>query len=157
MKRYALGFMVMLTAVVLAGCGGQSDTETEYTIAVIPKGLGHQFWNTVRAGAEAAGEEFSAEILWNGPAKETEIAKQMNIMQDMVVRKVDAIVMAACDENALIDTVHGAIDAGIPVVTIDSGIKSDRPVSFVATDNIAGARAAADALAALGCPAKGLT
>jgi ribose transport system substrate-binding protein len=111
--------------------------------------VGHQFWLTVRSGADAAGEEFNANIVWNGPDKETEIAKQINIVQDMISRRVDAIVMAACDENALVDAVHQALDAGIPVVTIDSGVKSDRPLSFIATDNLHAARLAADELARL--------
>ncbi|GMW00082.1 MAG: D-ribose ABC transporter substrate-binding protein [Candidatus Hydrogenedentota bacterium] len=118
-------------------------------IAVVPKGLGHQFWNTVKAGAEAAGKEFDAQIIWNGPAKETEVVKQINIIQDMVSKKVDGIVMAACDENALIDVIDSAMAAGIPVATIDSGVKSDNPLTFVATDNIEGAKAAARELAAL--------
>ncbi len=143
MQRIAALLAIVLLAV---GC---SSKQSDYTIAVIPKGLGHQFWKTVKSGADAAGKEFNAEILWNGPAKETEVAKQINIVQDMMNRGVDAIVMAACDENALIDTIQKAIDSGITVVTIDSGVKSDLPVSFVATDNIAGAVAAADALSEL--------
>lgn len=137
-----------LLAVTLLAIGCSSD-ESDYTIAVIPKGLGHQFWNTVRSGADAAGKDFNAKILWNGPAKETQVAKQINIVQDMISRDVDAIVMAACDEIALIDTIQLAMDAGITVVTIDSGVKSDLPISFVATDNIAGAMAAADTLSEL--------
>lgn len=118
-------------------------------IAVIPKGLAHQFWLTVKAGAEAAGAEAGAEIVWQGPAKETEVAKQIGIVQDMMSRGVDAICLAACDENALVQTVQQATDRKIPVVTLDSGVKSDLPVSFVATDNIAGAKMAADTLAEL--------
>jgi ribose transport system substrate-binding protein len=118
-------------------------------IAVIPKGLAHQFWLTIKAGAEAAAAEGGAEIIWQGPAKETEVEKQINIVQDMITSKVDAIVLAACDEQALIPTVQQAVDAGIPVVTIDSGVKSDLPASFVATDNVAGAKMAADTLADL--------
>jgi ribose transport system substrate-binding protein len=67
----------------------------------------------------------------------------------MISSKVNAIVMAACDENALIGVVQKAIDGGIPVVTIDSGIKSDIAVSFVATDNVAAGRTAAKELARL--------
>lgn len=133
-----------------SGDGASADaSDHKYTIAVVPKGLGHQFWTTVKAGADAAGAEFDAEILWNGPPKETEIAEQIDILQDMLSRGVDGIVMAACDENALVETIDKAMDAGVPVVTIDSGVKSDRPVSFIATNNIAGAKAAADALAGL--------
>ncbi|MBI2434634.1 MAG: ABC transporter substrate-binding protein, partial [Candidatus Hydrogenedentes bacterium] len=127
----------------------QAPASAPLEIAVIPKGLAHQFWLTVKAGAEAAGKELGAEIIWQGPAKETEIAKQINIVEDMISREVDAIVLAACDENALIQKVQQALDAKIPVVTMDSGVKSDLPFSFVATDNVAGARLAADTLAGL--------
>ena len=97
----------------------------------------------------------NADIIWQGPAKETEIEKQISIIDDMITRGVDGIVMAACDENALIPTLDKAIAAGIKVVTIDSGVKSDAPLSFVATDNVAAAKAAADALAKLiGGPGK---
>ena len=152
MKKFLL---IMLAASACAGCGspaedgGASGGSPRYTIAVVPKGLGHQFWITVKAGADAAGAEFNAKIIWNGPAKETQIAKQIDIMHDMISRNVDAIVMAACDENALIDVIQRAVDAGIPVITIDSGVKSDLPVTFIATDNIKGAKLAADALAEL--------
>ncbi|HOZ49343.1 MAG TPA: ABC transporter substrate-binding protein [Candidatus Hydrogenedentes bacterium] len=158
-------WLVLMITVVAVGCGapkqdsgtsGGTAPETaakaaddELVIAVVPKGLAHQFWLTVKAGAEAAGAEFGAEILWQGPAKETEVDKQINIIEDMIGRNVDAIVMAACDENALVDVIQEAIDAGIPVVTIDSGVQSDIPVSFVATDNIEGAKAAARELARL--------
>lgn len=118
-------------------------------IAVIPKGLAHQFWLTVKAGAEAGGKEAGYEIVWQGPAKETEVAKQIGIVQDMISRRVSAIVMAACDSKALVPAIEQALNAKIPVITIDSGVDSDLPLSFVATDNIAGAKAAADALAGL--------
>jgi ribose transport system substrate-binding protein len=57
--------------------------------------------------------------------------------------------MAACDSRALVPTVARAVEKGIPVITIDSGVDSDLPLTFVATDNVAGARAAADELAKL--------
>lgn len=112
----------------------------------MPKGLAHQFWLTVKAGADAAGTDLGADIVWQGPAKETEIEKQISIINDMITRGVDGLVMAACDENALIPTIEKAQAAGIKVITIDSGVKSDLPLSFVATDNVAAARTAADTL-----------
>lgn len=154
---------------VMAGCGGSKPQEAapasapeaaspvpapapageRKEIAVIPKGLAHQFWLTVKAGAEAGGAEFGYDIVWQGPEKETLVAKQISIVQDMISRKVAAIVMAACDANALVPTIQQALDAKIPVITIDSGVNSELPLSFVATDNIAGAKAAADTLSKL--------
>lgn len=121
----------------------------QYEIAVVPKSTSHDFWMTVKAGADAAGEEFGAEILWKGPAQETDIAGQVNILQDFITQKVDAIVMAACDSRGLVETVKRAEAASIPVVTVDSGIDPDVSRCFVATDNIAGAKIAAKTLAEL--------
>ncbi len=163
MTTIAMGLGLLL----VAGCGGpaeQASTNSDskeampaeeaadvatLRIAVIPKGLAHQFWLTIKAGAEAAAEEAGAEILWQGPHKETEVEKQINIVQDMINSGVDGLVLAACDENALIPMVQKATDAGIPVITIDSGVASDLPLSFVATDNVAGAEMAANTLADL--------
>ena len=170
MKKLLPLFCGMAIALALTGCGGSTpqpaapadkptDTAAAPTpappppgkkeIALIPTGRAHQFWLTVKAGADAGGAEFGYDILWQGPAKETEVAKQIAIVQDMISRKVAAIVMAACDAEALVPTIQQALDAKIPVITIDSGVNSDLPLSFVATDNIAGAKAAADALSTL--------
>lgn len=157
--RCLAGCLPVIILAVAAGCGGSSppaqtperaDTDaTPLEIAVIPKALSHQFWLTVKAGAEAAGRDLGVRIIWQGPARETEITQQINIVQDMITRRVDGIVLAACDENALVGVVGQAESAGIPVVIVDSDVNSDLPRSLVATDNIAGATTAAQVLAEL--------
>lgn len=158
MKRTGIACMALaITIAFLAGCGGQNAAPDQAAatksgrieIAVIPKGLAHQFWLTVKDGAEAAGKELDAQIIWQGPSKETEIEKQINIVRDMMNRRVSALVLAACDENALVQPIQRAMSMKIPVITIDSGVQSDLPLSFVATDNIAAARLAAEVLAKL--------
>ncbi|MFA6239449.1 MAG: ABC transporter substrate-binding protein [Candidatus Hydrogenedentales bacterium] len=121
----------------------------DLSFAVVPKGLTHQFWLTVKKGAETAAAERQVKITWLGPEKETDVVKQINIIEDMIGSGVNGIVMAACDQDALVDVVKRASDKGITVVTIDSGVNSEIPVSFVATDNTAGAAAAAKELARL--------
>lgn len=167
MRALAIALIAALV-VVLSGCppkggppepagpstGGETSppagpTGEAYRIAVVPKGTTHTFWRTVQAGAVKAGEELNAEILWNGPAKETDRAGQIAIIEDFISAKVDALVMAACDAKALVPTVQQALKAGIPVITIDSGIASDDALSFVATDNVKGAEQAGDELAKL--------
>lgn len=140
---------LVLAAAIAAGLSGCSRKEDRLRIAVVPKGTTQTFWLAVKGGAEAAGKKHGARIIWKGPAKETDIAGQKDILENFINQKVDAIVMAACDENALVQTVEQADRAGIPVVTIDSGVKSDVPQSFIATDNIQGARQAARELARL--------
>lgn len=118
-------------------------------ILVSPKGLVHSFWLTVKAGAVKAGEDFDAGIIWKGPSVETDIATQIAIIEDYINKKIDAIVMAACDAKGMVPVIERAHVAGIPVVTIDSGVESDVPYSFIATDNIAAAKKAANALSEL--------
>ena len=125
------------------------QTGGKLRFAVVPKGLTHQFWLTVKAGADAAGKDLNVDINWIGPEKETEVVKQINLIEDQIGAGVNAIVMAACDQDALIDVIKKALDKKIPVVTIDSGVNSDLPYSFIATDNVAGAADAARALAKL--------
>ncbi len=117
-------------------------------IAVVPKGTAHSFWKAVEAGAKAAGKEFGCEILWKGPETETQVDRQIEIIRNFVTQKVDAIVMAACDASALVPELKKAKEAGITIVTIDSGIDDETiPVSFVATDNVAAAKQAGELLA----------
>ncbi len=139
--------MALLSAILLMSCSQQQSSKRE--ILVSPKGLVHSFWLSVKDGAEKAGEEFDVEIIWKGPSVETDIATQISIVEDYINKRVDAIVLAACDANALVSVIKKADAAGIPVITIDSGVNSDIPKSFVATDNVLAAEKAADALAEL--------
>jgi ribose transport system substrate-binding protein len=118
-------------------------------IAVVPKSVSSDFWLTVQAGADQAGKELGAQILWKGTPTETDIPEQVDILNDFTTQKVDAIVFAASDSKALVPPVERANNAGIPVIAIDSGIDPDITRSFIATDNVAGARKAADALCKL--------
>lgn len=129
----AAGFVV--AGVVLKGRG---DDET-LRIAVIPKGTTHDFWNAVLAGARrAAEEEGGVEITWTGPEREGDRERQIQIVEDFVVKRASGIVLAPGDSRALVPVVERAAEAGIPVVIIDSGIDSERITSFVATDNYQG-------------------
>ncbi len=163
-RKQACIALVALGAIGLAGCpkpeatranqtgptsSGGPAASGKMTIAVIPKGTENQFWQSIKAGADAAGKEENCEIKWDGPNPENDITAQVNIVRNMVTSKVNGIVIAACDKTALQAPIKDAIAAGIPVVTIDSGISSDEPVSYIATDNIKGGEAAADSLAKL--------
>lgn len=131
---------------VTPGPGGSGP---RMTIAVIPKGTENQFWQSIKAGADAAGKEENCEIKWDGPNPENDITAQVNIVNTMVNNKVNGIVIAACDKTALVAPIKKAMAAGIPVVTVDSGISTEDPVSYIATDNLNGGKEAAIALAKL--------
>ncbi len=107
------------------------------TIAVIPKATSHLFWVSVQAGALAAGRDFDVDVLWNGPATETEYDRQIQIVDSMIARRVDGLALAAADRVALVGPLDRAMAAGIPVVIFDSGLDSTNYVTFVATNNVA--------------------
>jgi ribose transport system substrate-binding protein len=123
----------IVLGLLAAACSNRSAART--TIAVIPKGQAHVFWQAVRAGAQRAASEEHVEMIWTAPATETDLTGQANIIEDFVNRRVDAIVLAPSHRKALVPAATRAVSAGIPVVVIDSGMDFDQQVSFIATDN----------------------
>jgi ribose transport system substrate-binding protein len=145
-------------AVILAACtsgGGASGSPaasgggdgTRPYIPIISKGFQHQFWQAVREGAEAKAAELDVEITFEGPESESQVDRQMEMLQAALGRDPDAICFAALDSQAAIPLLEEADAQGIPVVGFDSGVDSDIPVATAATDNIAAAALAADKMA----------
>ena len=137
--------LLIFALVALTACQGSKKR----TIAVIPKGTAHLFWVTVRQGAEDAGKEFGVDILWNGPAQETDYGRQLEILDSMINRHVDGIVVAATEKKVLNQSLARAKQLGIPVTVFDSGVDSDDYISFVATNNFEAGQLGARKLAAL--------
>ena len=136
-----LPLLVLASALLVAGCGKrESSTSSATTIAVIPKGTTHEFWKAIHAGAVKASREVQVEIIWKGPLREDDREAQISVMEDFVSRGVTGIVLAPLDDIALRGPVANAAGAGIPVVIIDSDLKSDDYTSFAATDNYLGGK-----------------
>jgi len=111
------------------------NRQTKKRIAVIPKGSAHLFWQSVHAGAVAAAREGGVDIVWNGPASETDYNGQLQIVENMIAQRVDAICLAPIDRTAMVGVVDRAARENIPVVIFDSGVDTQNFVSQVATDN----------------------
>jgi ribose transport system substrate-binding protein len=141
MKRTRIA-IVLLTGLVCflgMGCGRKPESGSpKRRIAVIPKGTAHVFWQTVHAGAETAGRDLGVDILWQGPQTETQRDLQLNIVQDYITARVDGIVLAPQDAQALVPAINKVAASGIPLVIFDSGADTEKYVSFVATDNYRG-------------------
>jgi ribose transport system substrate-binding protein len=122
---------------VLAGIVSGCNRNHRKVVAVIPKGNADLFWQTVHAGAVKASREHNIEIVWDGPPNETDISTELQILETMINRHVDAIALAPSDREALANTVNRAANEGMPVVIYDSAIATDKYVSFISTDNFA--------------------
>lgn len=133
---------MLLLAGALLGLACNRSHQT--TIAVVPKASADIFWQSVHAGAVKSSWANDIKIVWDGPPNETDIAGEMKIVETMINRQVDAIALAPSDRSAFKIAVDRAAAAHIPVVIYDSGIDSDRYVTFVATDNYLGGEIGAD-------------
>lgn len=152
MRKSALILACGLLLACLNSCSKQQDDQEskKLTIAVIPKGTTHSFWKSIHAGAVKAEQEFKdlgVEVMWKGPLKEDDRESQIKVVEEFITRRVSGIVLAPLDEVALRGSVREAVRRGIPVVIIDSGLKSKDYVSFVATDNYIGGRKGGEHLA----------
>jgi len=161
MQKNIFKLMLALLAVImiigLVACKAEEAATTEegtvaegeIYIPVISKGFQHQFWIAVRQGAEQAAEDYGVTITFEGPESESQVDKQVEMMQTALDKNPSAICLAALDSKALIPQLEAAQAAGIPVLGFDSGVDSDIIVTTAATDNIAAAALAADKMAEL--------
>jgi ribose transport system substrate-binding protein len=125
----------------------KTNAAKQPVIAVIPKGVSHLFWQSVKKGADAAGQELGVTIQWKGPAVETDYTGQINIVEDAINKRVDGIVLAPSHGKSLVPVVERAKREGIPVTIFDSGIETQDYVSYVSTDNRKGGEVAAERMA----------
>lgn len=152
MKKWTvLMVLVLAVALIVSGCGSNNtsgDTD-EVFIPIISKGFQHQFWQAVKSGADKAAAEFDVRITFEGPETESQVDKQIEMLQAALDRNPSAIGFAALDSQAAIPLLQKAKDKGIPVIAFDSGVDSDIPIATAATDNLAAAALAADKMAEL--------
>ncbi|MBB5402458.1 sugar ABC transporter substrate-binding protein [Paraburkholderia sp. BR13439] len=124
-------------------------------VALVMKSLANEFFLTMETGAKDYQKQNPAkfDLITNGIKDETDTANQIRIVEQMIVSKVDAIVLAPADSKALVPVVKKAVDAGIIVVNIDNRLdqdvlkSKDLNVPFVGPDNRKGARLVGDYLA----------
>ena len=138
----AAGIVTACMAVAIGACSKADNqpgtSSSSLTIAMIPKGTSHTFWQSIHAGANRAAKELGIELIWRGPLREDDRDSQVSEIQGFISRGVSGIAIAPLDEAALVGPVNDAMDKKIPVVVFDSGLKGDNYVSFVATDNYKG-------------------
>lgn len=153
-KLFTAVAAIAVGAVALASTASAQDKK--YTIALIPGLTTDAFYISMRKGAEAAAKAVGAELVFQG-APEFNPVLQVPVLDAVIARKPDAILIAPTDKTQLVQPLKKAVDAGIPVVTVDTFIgtgkyqtgegDADFPVSYVASDNVLGGRMAARALA----------
>lgn len=153
----SLTVLVAVTSLFVAGCG-RSDTAAgprKPKVALVMKSLANEFFSTMADGARKHHDAHAADydLIVNGIKNETDLAEQVNLVEQMIAQRVSAIVIAPADSRAIITVLKRAKEAGILVVNIDNKLDADAlkqaglSIPFVGPDNRAGARKVGDALA----------
>ena len=125
----------------------QASTEITGKIYLVSKGFQHQFWQAVLQGANEAAAEYGVEIDFQGPDTESDIAQQVQMLNNAFNNNPPAIGLAALDPEACLDTIKEIQKAGIPIVGFDSGVPGAPEGAIVAnaaTDNYKAGELAAD-------------
>lgn len=145
MHRLATGALGL--AAVAAVSLAASAPAAACTIALIPGLTTDAFYITMRKGAEMAAKAVGCELLFQG-GPEFNPTVQVPVLQAVIARKPDAILIAPTDKQQLIAPLQQAVEAGIPVITVDTFIDDgkyqdgagpgDFPLSYIATDNVLG-------------------
>jgi ribose transport system substrate-binding protein len=155
----ALASAAAAVILLVSGCGAVTGPSAggppkvkatgPITLAVVPKAVGLDFWDSVRKGAQCAASRMAdVTVQWDGVTAETDVTGQVNLLQNFVTRQVDGVVYAATDAKVLAQVTQDTLSQHIPVINIDSGTNPQPDtVPVFATDNIAAARKAADLLA----------
>ncbi len=148
--------LVLLVAAILAigaivGLRSDYGDQEPLEIYVILKATSPQmeFWQVVRQGIEVAAREHLVETTVVGPWLEQQVDDQIAIMQGVIESAPDGIVLAASDYDRLSVPVQRAIQAGIPVVTVDSDVDNDAVISFIGTNNVEAGRRAGEEMLTL--------
>jgi ribose transport system substrate-binding protein len=141
---------------VAAVAGTTKAADKKFTIALIPGLTTDAFYITMRKGAEAAAKAVGATLVFQGGPDFNPVT-QVPVLDAVIAKKPDAILIAPTDKDQLIQPLKKANDAGIPIITVDTFIgtgvyqtgkgDADFPLSYIASDNLLGGAIAARALA----------
>jgi len=161
-RDFLLTAAAVASTVTFAACGGSSTstgggaataTPKKFTIALVQGVKGDPFYVTMQKGAQAKADALGATLVVDGPAQ-FDATLQTPIVDALIAKKVDVIIIAACDKQAMIAPLQRANDAGIKIISVDTFIGDGDytngpvkfPLSYIGSDNTQGGMIAGQAL-----------
>ncbi len=151
MKKFFALALSLVMALSLVACGQQEETPAEgeetpaeetpavtsdIEVAVVLKTLSSEYWGYVEAGCKAAAEDLGISVTVVGPGAESDIEGQVAQIEQQIGAGCDAIVCAPNDAGAAAGALQAALDAGIPVLSVDTNVGIEGQTSFVGTSNV---------------------
>lgn len=147
-SKWAAALVMITAAAFLSSCasGGPVQKPTEkHQVALIAKSTSTEFWRSVFAGAETAATEYNLALTVEGPGTEEDYETQNSMVARAVKNGAEVIIFSAIDYKNNAAAIDDAAEAGVKIVTIDSGVDSDAPSTYIGTDNYAAGQMAAQA------------
>ncbi|MFW6108253.1 MAG: sugar-binding protein [bacterium] len=126
----AVAVVVIVGLVVL----GRGKEPQEMRFALVPKSVGHTYWEGVRQGMEAEARQRGVKAVFQGPP-EASVEQQLKIIESLITQGYDGIGISPSDSKAVEEIIGRAINKGIAVVTFDSDSKDSRRLVYIGTDN----------------------
>lgn len=150
-KLWVRTMFILLCTTLIIGWGMFASAQVQQpTISVVVKTMiNDPFMVNIANFAKTRGEALGAKMEIYGASGHGAVEEQISIVESLIARKVDAIVLAALDSKGLGLVVNKATRAGIPVILIDSGVEGAEYVTVIQTDNIKGSALAAEYAALL--------
>ncbi len=140
MRKLLVALLVLSLFISVAPAFGKT-----YTIGLVISTLNNPFFVTLKQGAEEMAAKKGVKLIIYDAQDDS--AKMTSAMEDLIQKKVDAILVNPTDSNAVVPSIIKANRAGIPVFTIDRGAAGGKVVCHIASDNVAGGRMAGEFLA----------
>jgi ribose transport system substrate-binding protein len=125
---------LLAAAVALATSAGLAHADGE-VIAVFTKNQTNPFFQNVRVGAENAAKQLGAKVIQYVPTKPDSIPEQLSQVEDVIVKKPNAVVFTPVDYKAMVPGVEKMNAAGLPVTNITDHMAGGKIVSFVGIDD----------------------
>ena len=151
MKKFFALALSLVMALSLVACGQKEETPAEgeetpaeetpaetsdIEVAVVLKTLASEYWGYVKAGCDAAAADLGIKVTVVGPGAESDIEGQVAMIEQQIGAGCDAIVCAPNDAGAAAGALQAALDAGIPVLSVDTNVGIEGQTSFVGTSNV---------------------
>jgi ribose transport system substrate-binding protein len=157
MNRILLGLIILG---LVSGCGRQAEEAAgsagrRPVVALVVKTLNNPFFIDMQRGAEEAAQAHGVELLVQAAEREVDVERQMQIIENLIQRRVSALIIAPSGSREIVPAIVKANAAGIPVLVVDTRIDAPalqaaggRCATFIGSDNEAGGRVAGEFLVA---------
>ena len=137
--------LILLAVLLILGCCPACGEDT-IEIAVVPKALDNAIFLDTKIAAEAKGKELGIKIYWEGSTS-SDAAMQVNVIESLIERQVDGILISCNDADALKDVINRAVEAGIVVACFDSDSPDSKRAFYCGTNNYTIGKLAAEYVA----------